>query len=251
MSLDASIPAGPPGSCKKPIHTGHRERLRRQFLMTGAEGLSDINILELLLFYGIPQRDTNPIAHRLLERFGSLAGVFSASTEDLVRQGGLGEYAAALIRLTAEIARMQQIQRTEERFLCTTEEYGDYLLPHFFGLTEETVYLLSLDGKCKPLACNRLFTGSVNSASLSIRLVVECALRTKATSVVLAHNHPSGIAVPSQEDIKSTRAIAEALEPLNVLLLDHIVVAEGDFVSMLESGFLNQKKQENGQEGKA
>ena len=98
--------------------------------------------------------------------------------------------------------------------------------------------MLALDAKCKVLGCTKLYTGTVNSAGLSVRSVVEYALRMKASSLVLAHNHPSGIAIPSQEDIRTTKAVAEALDTVDVLLADHIVVADGDFVSMAESGML-------------
>ena len=224
---------------EKNIHQGHRERLRQRFLEHGLDPLPDVNALELLLFYAIPRQDTNPIAHRLLDAFGSLDGVFDASLEDLQRQGGLTQNAAALLKLTMEIARRAQISRAQsERILDTTRKCGEYLLPFFFGATEETVYVLALDAKCKVLGCSRLFTGNINSVGLSTRSVVEYALRIKASSVVLAHNHPSGIALPSKEDIHTTKVVADALDMVDVLLADHIVVADGDFVSMAESRML-------------
>ena len=224
------------------IHRGHRERLRQTFLDHGLDALPDVNVLDLLLFYAIPQQDTNPIAHRLVEEFGSLAGVFDASPEELQHRGGLTKNAAALLKLTVETARRVQICRASmDRVLDTTRKCGEYLAPYFFGASEEMVYALALDAKCKVLGCSRLFTGTVNSAGLSTRSVVEFALRMKATSVVLAHNHPSGIAVPSQEDVRTTRSVAAALDTVDVLLADHIVVADGDFVSMAESRMLPER----------
>lgn len=235
----AAVPGTPKKDKTKNIHSGHRERLRKKFLEHGLDSFPDVNALELLLFYAIPRQDTNPIAHRLLDAFESLAGVFAASTEDLMRLGGLSENAAALLKLTTEMARRQQISRASmDNILNTTRKCGDFLVPYFFGATEEMVYLLSLDAKCKVLGCTKLFTGTINSTSLSVRSVVECALRTKATSVVLAHNHTSGIAVPSQEDLHTTEAVSHALQIVGVLLADHIVVADDDYVSMLDSGFL-------------
>lgn len=226
-------------SAKKVSHEGHRERLRTKFLSHGLDAIADVNVLELLLFYAIPRQDTNPIAHRLLDAFDSLSGVFDASVEDLMRQGGLTENAAALIKLTIAVARRQQICRANmEQILNSTQKCGNFLVPYFYGLTEETVYLLALDAKCKVLGCTKLFTGTINSANLSVRSVVEHALRVKASSVVLAHNHTSGIAVPSQEDIRTTELVSKALDMVDVLLADHIVVADDDYVSMAESGIL-------------
>ena len=131
------------------IHRGHRERLRQTFLDHGLDALPDVNVLELLLFYAIPQRDTNPLAHGLLEEFGSLAGVFDASVEELQHRGGLTKNAAALLKLTMETARRVQICRASmDRVLDTTRKCGEYLAPFFFGASEEMVYALALDAKC-------------------------------------------------------------------------------------------------------
>lgn len=224
---------------KKALHSGHRQRLKEQFLKHGLDSLHDINVLELALFYAIPRQDTNPIAHRLLDRFGSLDRVFDASMEELITQGQLTENAAILLKLIPAVARRQQLSRSSfDNILDTTRRCGDYLAPFFFGATDEVVYLLGLDAKCKVLGCIELFQGTVNYAHLSIRRVVEEALKMKATSVVLAHNHTSGIAVPSQEDIETTRAVAHALDLVGILLADHIVVADDDYVSMAESGLM-------------
>ena len=110
-------------------------------------------------------------------------------------------------------------------------------MPQFFGRKVETVFLLCLDAKCKVLCCREIGEGSVNAASISVRKVVETALSTGATSVVLAHNHPSGVALPSADDVQTTRRIAAALSAVEVSLIDHIVVAEGDFISMIQSGY--------------
>lgn len=229
---------------EKGIHHGHRERMRKQFLEHGLDSFSDVAVLEFLLFYAVPRQDTNALAHRLLILFDSLAGVFSASIEDLMRVGKLSENTATLIKLVPEAARRQQINRVNmDNILNTTRKCGDFLMPYFFGATDEMVYLLSLDAKCKVLSCTKLFTGTINSANLSTRSVVECALRTKATSVVLAHNHTSGIAVPSQEDIRTTETVAHALELMGILLADHIIVADDDYVSMLDSNLIHHPSQ--------
>ena len=221
------------------VHSGHRQRLKDQFLTHGMDPIHDVNVLELILFYAIPRQDTNPIAHRLLNTFGSLAAVFDATPEELMERGGLSKNAATLIKLIPAAARRQQLSRSScHQLLDSTQKCGDYLVPFFFGATQEEVYLLGLDAKCKVLGCVKLSTGSVNSAGLSIRKVVECALNMKASSAVLAHNHTSGIAVPSQEDIRTTQSISHALDLVGVYLADHVVVADEDYVSMAESGLI-------------
>jgi len=218
-------------------HKGHRERLKQRFLQQGLDGFTDIQVLELLLFYAIPQRDTNPIAHGLLDHFGSLARVLDADVEELKSVSGISDHSATLLALVTHLCRYYQVssaQRTE--VLTTLDACGTYLVPRFFGRTQETVFLLCLDAKCKVLCCREVGQGSVNSASISIRKIVEAALASNATTVILAHNHPSGVAVPSAEDVQTTRRVAAALAAVEVHLADHIVVAEGDYVSMVQSG---------------
>ena len=220
------------------IHKGHRERLKARFLEEGLDNFTDIQVLELLLFYAIPQKDTNPIAHALLNRFGSLSQVLDADTEELKKVPGISDHSATLLRMVTEISRYYQVncvQRT--RVLTTLDECGAFLVPHFFGRSNETVFLLCLDAKCKVLCCREVGEGSIHTASISVRKIVETALSTNATTVILAHNHPSGVALPSSEDIQTTRRVAAALNAVEVHLADHIVVADGDFVSMVQSGY--------------
>ena len=220
------------------VHKGHRERLKARFLETGLDSFTDVQALELLLFYAIPQRDTNPIAHALLDRFGSLSQVLDAPLEALKKVPGISDHSASLLRLVTELARFYQVdsaQRTE--VLTSLDACGRYLVPRFFGRKVETVFLLCLDAKCKVLCCREIGEGSVNAASISVRKVVEAALSANATSVVLAHNHPSCVALPSADDVQTTRRIAAALSAVEVKLIDHIVVAEGDFISMTQSGY--------------
>ena len=220
------------------VHKGHRERLKARFLETGLDSFTDVQALELLLFYAIPQKDTNPIAHALLDRFGSLSQVLDAPLEALKKVPGISDHSASLLRLVTELARFYQVdsaQRTE--VLTSLDACGRYLVPRFFGRKVETVFLLCLDAKCKVLCCREIGEGSVNAASISVRKVVEAALSANATSVVLAHNHPSGVALPSADDVQTTCRIAAALSAVEVQLIDHIVVAEGDFISMVQSGY--------------
>lgn len=219
------------------IHKGHRERLKRRFLEEGLDNFTDIQVLELLLFFAIPVKDTNSLAHALLQHFGSLSQVLEANAEELKKVPGIKDHAATLLTLVTQLCRYYQVNSSQQiQVLTTLEDCGRYLVPRFFGRTRETVFLLCLDAKCKVLCCKEIGEGSVNSASISVRKVVETALAANATTVVLAHNHPSGIAVPSNEDIQTTQRIAAALYAVEIHLADHIVVAEGDYVSMMQSG---------------
>ena len=219
------------------IHDGHRQRLKNRFRQEGLDKFDEIQALELLLFYAIPQRDTNPLAHRLLDHFGTLAQVLEAPVEELEKVPGVGANVATLLSLTTAMARYYMVNRVGQAMVLTsTEMCGDYLLPHFVGRRNETVFLLCLDAKCKVLGCKEVGEGSVNSASVPIRRIVEMALGMNATSVVLAHNHPSGLALPSGEDVQTTRRLAVALDAVDITLADHIIVAEDDYVSMAQSG---------------
>ncbi len=219
------------------IHEGHRGRLKERFREEGLDNFEDRHVLELLLFYCVPRKDTAPLAQALLDHFGSLPQVLEASAEELEKVPGVGYNVSTLLTLTTELARFYYVKRTASaKILNTTNLCGDYLMTRFHGRRNETVFLLCLDAKCKVLCCKEVGEGSVNSASIPIRRVVEMALGVNATTCILAHNHPSGLAFPSGEDVQTTRRIALALDAVEITLADHIIVAEDDYTSMVQSG---------------
>ena len=221
------------------IHDGHREKMRQRFLKSGLDAFADHEALVLLLYYAIPRRDTNPIAHALMERYGSLSAVLAAPVEDLKKVEGVGESAAILLKLAPQLYRKAKMSDAEqETILSSVERVGAYLLERFAGEKNEVVYQLCLDRKGKLLVCKKLGEGGVASADLDIRRLVENALLTGASSVVLAHNHPSGVALPSRDDYAATDRAKTALAVVGVALTDHIIVADGDFVSMADSGYI-------------
>lgn len=221
------------------IHDGHRERKRDQFLRCGADSFADHELLELLLYYAIPQRNTNPIAHALLDRFDNLQGVFSASPEELMEVPYIKDRAAVLVRLIPVLfQRALTSAEDDEAILDTRERIGEFFRKIYIGQSTEIMYQLCLDGKGKKKGLYKVGEGDLGSVGMNIRQIMENTLRSKAMMVVLAHNHPSGIALPSHEDQVSTRMVREALDTMSVRLVDHVIVADNDYVSMAESGFL-------------
>ena len=224
---------------QKPIHAGHRQRLYESYLQAGLDGFSDIVVLELLLTYAIPRRDTNEIAHALLSHFGSLYAVFEAPTASLLQVPGVTERAAILLHMQPQMWKRYALSRQADTKIFTTrEDCIRYLLAQFRGAREEQVHMMCLDAKCKLLDCRKISEGSVNSTPLPIRKVVETALAVNATSILIAHNHTSGIALPSREDLQVTSLLQTALQCVDIHLLDHVIVADDDYVSMKDSKYL-------------
>ena len=220
-----------------PIHDGHRQRLKEQFRQEGLDNFTEVQALELLLFPIIPRKDTNPIAHALLETFGSFSQVLEAPVEELQKVKGVGETTALYLHMVLDAGRYYGVSRSRHtKILTSLDQCGAYLTSFFYGKRVENIYLLCLDAKCMVLGCKKIGEGSVNSAGLSVRKIVETALGANASAVVLAHNHPSGLAIPSDEDIQTTKKVAAALAAVDIQLADHIVVADDDYVSMVQSG---------------
>lgn len=223
------------------VHEGHRQRVRQRYLDEGLDGFKEHEALEMLLFYCLARKDTNDLAHRLLEEFGSLPAVMCATPAQLSAVSGIGENAAVFLSFINDFNRFVQVRMTEDacKSLKTLDECGAYLLSKFFGRRNEVVHLLCLDSKCKILSCKMLGEGSVNSAAVPIRRIVEYALNMNASTVVLAHNHPSGVALPSVDDLNTTRVLANALQAVDVMLADHIICASNEFVSLCMSGYFS------------
>ena len=225
------------------IHKDHRQRVKQRFLGEGLDHFDEVHALELLLFYAIPQGDVNPLAHGLLDHFGNLHQVLEAPPEQLMAVAGIREHTAVLLGLVKGISQKYLIDyKVKPEQLMSRKECGRYLLDRFVGRRDETVMLLCLDAKRSPLACRVISEGSVNTAEVSVRKVVEAALAVNATTVVLAHNHPSGIALPSMEDIVTTRRVAMALDGVGIELEDHIVVAGRDYVSLRDSKYYDPQE---------
>lgn len=223
------------------VHDGHRERKRHRYKEEGLDSFQDHEVLELLLYYSIAQKDTNEIAHDLLDEFGSIPAVLAAAPSQLKKVPGVGDSTALFLNFINDLYRYMQVRQKESQCtaLTTLEDCGAYLFPKFLGSRNEIVYLLCLDAKCKILGCKLMGEGSVNSAAVPIRRLVECALNMNATTVILAHNHPSGVAVPSVDDVQTTRVLSSALLAVDVQLGDHMIFSDDEYVSMRQSNYFS------------
>lgn len=239
-------------SSKSTMHAGHRQRVWREFTQNGIdENTPPHKVLELILFFTIPRKDTNELAHIVLERFGgSFANVMEASVEQLMEASvtdnkdipKISEYTASHIKLMLEIVKYYYSAKAKhEKQLFNRVTASDYLVKKLMHERVEMAYLLCLDSANRFLACPKLSEGDELAVDLSPRKLIETVNKIGATRVILAHNHPRGLAFPSKADIKVTSQIAAALSGINVVFLDHIIVSDNDYVSLYDSkeyGFL-------------
>lgn len=219
----------------KQPHIGHRQRMRQRYLQNGLQGMAGHEILEMLLYYALPRVDTNRIAHRLMDEFGSFAGVLEASVEDLMRVEGVGEQAAILVSM---FVGMQQAYRADllrtRTVLEGTQSAKAYCCMLLSAARDEMFYVVSMDSRNKVLNTKKVSEGTIDALSFHPRQVLETIFRSRAKRVILCHNHPSGILRPSDLDIKATLDLERVLSELGIELLDHIIVGGGSAVSMAE-----------------
>ena len=216
-------------------HADHRQRMKARFLENGLDIFDEHQVIELLLFFGIPRRDTNVIAHRLIKRFGSLRDVLDAPYEELITIDGIGEHAATLIKLSAELSRRYLISESldTERF-DTVDKLGKFLINLFLGKRNEEVHVLTFNGKMEMLSCDKLADGLSNLVSFSVKPLIESAILTHASGIVLAHNHPGGIASPSGSDISLTDQLMYMCDQISIPLIEHFVVAGNSYYPIIK-----------------
>ena len=231
------------------IHSGHRQRLKESMLQSEFKGVSDVNLLEALLFYSIHRSDTNEIAHRLLEAFGSVEKVFEAHFDDLKHVEGIGDNSAFLIKLiNASAKRIHAGTSKKAVYVTGTAAAADIFRPYFLGEKDEVMLALYMDNASKFIRVEILGRGVVNSVSVDNRKLLEGAIRTNATAVILAHNHPHGVPNPSREDMNLTRKMREVLASIQVSLIDHLIYADGNWRAVSErpdaSAYLSKTKKQ-------
>ncbi|AMJ40515.1 RadC family protein [Anaerotignum propionicum] len=227
------------------IHSGHRERMRQRFLQEGGEGFHDHELLEMLLYYAVPRGDTNPLAHKMVKEFGSLPTLMEAESMDISRLCGVGINTAILISLQKEISKRCIQARWRDRptlnSLGLAIEYCKSLMAY---KNREFFYAVCLDNKRRVINTVQIAEGTVNSAAIHPRVVMEAALKLQASAVIFTHNHPGGNCKPTFDDIETTAKLAKLLFAIEVQLIDHIIIADGMTFSFLENKLLNKEVME-------
>jgi DNA repair protein RadC len=221
----------------KAEHDGHRKRLRERFEQSGLDAFHDHEVLELLLTYAIPRRDVKPLAKELLRQFGCLSAVLDAPLAKLKHVSGVGDHAAVLLALAPRLLDRYQRDRWQtRRAFHSTPEVVTYLRPELSGETHEVFCVLALNSQNSLIAMERVQQGTVNKTIVFPRLVVEAALKHRATAVILAHNHPSGEPKPSAADRQLTQRLRKTLQDLDIAVHDHVIIAGSDYYSFAENG---------------
>ena len=222
------------------MHAGHRQRMKQRFAETGLLGFDDLNALELLLFYAVPRQDTNPIAHALIDRFGSLNQVLEASLDELQEVEGVGANTATLLKLVPAICQRYLQNKGREKVSYTTiSQLQDYIIPLFAFEAEELLYLICMDSANHIIHREIVSQGNEEMVFADPKTIARIAMKWKASRVVLAHNHPSGLPTPSASDIALTKIIQDALDLFNIELMDHFVVSDLECSSMRKLGLLS------------
>ena len=221
------------------VHDGHRERMKRRFIQAGLEGFNDHNLLEMLLFYAVPRKNTNELAHKLIEHFGSLTAVFEADFEELKTVEGVGDNVATLIKLAPQLGkRYLEEKSVPKNVISSISAAGEYFVAKFMFEVNEVAYALLLDSANGIIACKQISRGVVNATEVGVRMLVETAIKSNAASVIISHNHPAGPPLPSKEDEYCTELVRKALELVDIKLLDHIIVAGKEFQSLNKVGLM-------------
>ncbi|MGN0631098.1 MAG: RadC family protein [Ruminococcus sp.] len=221
------------------LNAGHRERMRKRYLANGLNGFQPHEIIEFILFFSKPRCDTNKTAHELIRKFHSVAGVLDAEIEDLCRVNGVGTNSAILLHLLPDIFREYQLSRQNDK-LCfkSRKELKAYLAGLYIGIVNEQTNVICFDSSAHVISIEPVGSGSTNAANVEIRTVAEIALRNRASSIALVHNHPDGDPTPSNTDVFSTNGLQKILRPLDIELTDHFIVGK-TVLSMKELGYIN------------
>ncbi|MBA7479382.1 hypothetical protein ES707_14816 [subsurface metagenome] len=225
---------------KKKQYLGHHKRLRDRFIKSGLVGFHDYEVLELLLTYIFPNRDTKPIAKDLLAKFKTLAGVFSADSEELQEIKGVGERTAVYLKLLNDTLGFvfEERARNEEIQFTKTAQLFEYFKATIGNKKNEVMRVVYLDSQNGLINAENLSEGTISEAVAFPRKIVEGALKYRAFSVIIAHNHPGGVAEPSDNDDKITEQIKNALETVGISLQDHLVITGDEYFSYKKTGYL-------------
>lgn len=227
-----------PENTKNPNpHKDHRTRMKKQFLRAGIDQFEPHQVLELLLFYGIPQKDTNPLAHELINTFGDLPSVLDASFEDLCRVKGISSHTATLLVLCGQLLPRYYREKADKQTFSSVKDMAEFLQAEFVNEKKEKVVLLSLNNRRQFINCSVVHRGSLTSTEACARELVQTALQYGATAVVIAHNHPAGYSVPSSDDLATTKELVRAFKMMDIAVVDHLVFSPEGYFSMHDSPY--------------
>jgi len=225
---------------KENLHSGHRNRLRKRAVENGLNSFNEHQILELILSFYLPRVDTNPIAHKLIKEFGSLALVLEAETKDLLSVSGMGEKSASFLHLIPEILKSYKKSKMQRGVIITSPKQAhNYIGEVIKYVPKEEFYLICLDSKSKVLVTKLLAKGTNSQVGLSLKQITQTAIQASANGVILVHNHPSGNSEPSTEDIILTKKVYLTLSLNNICVMDHLVISKEDYYSFNQKGFFS------------
>ena len=217
-------------------HQGHRKRLKSRFLNSGLQGFEDHNVMELLLFYALPYKDTNELAHNIINHFGSIEKVFDADFDQLCEVEGVGENAATLIKLVPEISKFYlQLKNQDRKEFRTVEDIAEFLQEKYLFDDKESFSVMCLDNSGGFLGFEKMQAGTANLTEVSVIKAIEIAVRHNAACVVISHNHPGGTLKASSEDILTTRRLLDAFNAVRIKVMDHIIVTKNGFLSLVNT----------------
>lgn len=212
------------------LHKNHRKRLKQRFLQEGLENFKDHNILELLLFYSVPRKDTNNLAHELIEKFGSLSAVFDADYEALQTCDGISENTATFLKLIPQLARAYLLDKdTRYSTFGDSEKLGKFLVNYFIGEPREKLIAIYMNSRMEMIDICVISTGTVISSEISVRKIAEAGFAKKAATFILAHNHPDGNASPSDNDLIITNEYRTLFNKLGMPLVEHYVIGGSSY----------------------
>lgn len=228
-------------------HKGHRNRIRDRVSKEGLDNFQDYQVLEYLLTFVIPYKDTNPLAHKLVNKFGSLAGVIEADEEDLKSVEGVGEVVAHFLANILKVFHFYEKNKVQNSAVITNPMLAyNYVKPFLKGKLIEEMYLICLNPNSKVNSVEKIAEGTSTEASIPIRLISDKMAKAKVSNIIVAHNHPKGKAIPSSDDNNFTQALVSSLTINGSHLLDHVIIGEeqDDYYSYRESGLIDQYKEE-------
>lgn len=226
-------------------HAGHRQRLRHRVRTEGLDNFHDYQVLEYALSFVIPYKDVNPLAHELINKFGSLGGVLEAHEEDLAAVSGMGEVSSQFLTSILKIYHYYEKEKSKQiTTLCRPQDTVAYVKSFLKGKLLEELYVVCLTPKSKVVKVERVARGSQAEASINIRNITDLVYKNKVSNIIVAHNHPQGHAQPSEEDDKFTKALVTTLAINDCHLVDHIIIGDEDYYSYRSSAKIDAYRDE-------